>query len=278
MTDRLINREKVLHTVRLTAAAFLAGLVMQPVQAAAAEELLIGLKPAESTQAAMPENAGTEQQAEGDTVSGETAQPEGAGAAGTAETAEAEDEEDNAWCLILVNKTHPIPGDYEIPELTQLSGGHAVDSRIYPYLQQMFDDARAQGIYPSITSSYRTYEQQQGLMDDKISEYLAAGNSQEEAVRLAGEWVAQPGTSEHQLGLCVDISVDESTGQDAGSVWYWLLQNCTEYGFIKRYPEDKTDITGIINEPWHYRYVGKKAAKEMTEKNLCLEEYLGETD
>jgi len=182
---------------------------------------------------------------------------------------------DDSWKLILVNATHPIPEDYEIPELTQLVNGNSVDSRIYPALQQMFDDARAQGIYPHVTSSYRTMEKQQQLMDDKISEYEASGYSAEEARKLAEEWVAIPGTSEHQLGLSVDISSDPASGQDPGSVWYWLKLYCSDYGFIIRYPEDKTQITGIINEPWHFRYVGKEAALEMKESGQCLEEYLG---
>ncbi len=182
------------------------------------------------------------------------------------------DEEE--WSLILVNKTHPIPDGYVIPELTQLANGNSIDSRVYPHLQEMFDAMRAQGIYPTINSSYRTYEIQQQLMDEKIQEYENSGYQHEEAVQLAEEWVAIPGTSEHQLGLGLDISGDESAGTDPGSVWYWLELYAADYGFIKRYPEDKTEITGIINEPWHYRYVGVHAAKIMKEENLCLEEYL----
>ena len=181
----------------------------------------------------------------------------------------------DSWQLILVNKDNPIPEDYVIPKLTELTGGNSVDSRIYPALQKMFDDARSQGIYPAITSSFRTMDKQQQLMDDKIAEYKASGYSDEEAVKQAEEWVAIPGTSEHQLGLSVDISSDETTGQDPGSVWYWMQLYSYQYGFIQRYPENKTDITGIINEPWHYRYVGIKAAEAMHESGQCLEEYLG---
>lgn len=195
----------------------------------------------------------------------------------TGDTAK-EDDSDGSWKLMLVNAHHPIPEGYEVPELTQLQNGNSVDSRIYPALQKMFDDARAQGIYPYVTSSYRTMEKQQQLMDDKISEYVAAGYSQEEAKKLAEEWVAIPGTSEHQLGLSVDISSDPASGQDPGSVWYWLKIYCWDYGFIIRYPEDKTDITGIINEPWHFRYVGEKAAQEIKESGQSLEEYLGIVD
>lgn len=182
-----------------------------------------------------------------------------------------EDEED--WNLILVNRWNPIPENYEVA-LTQLQNGHAVDSRIYPELQQMFDDARAQGIMPTITSSYRTTQEQQQIMDEKISDYQAEGYSYSEAKELAEKWVAIPGTSEHQIGIAVDISTADAGRQDASIVWQWLNENSYQYGFILRYPEDKTDITGTIYEPWHYRYVGKEAAKEIYEQGVCLEEYL----
>lgn len=178
----------------------------------------------------------------------------------------------NDWALILVNRDHPLPVDYTIDTVT-LSNGQIVDARMYPYLQEMFDDMRAEGIYPEVVSGWRTYEKQQQLMEEKIQEYAAEGYSYEDAKAKAEEWVALPGTSEHQLGLAVDINADgvNSYGYE---VYDWLLENSWKYGFVKRYPEDKTEITGIINEPWHYRYVGYDAAKEMTEKNLCLEEYV----
>lgn len=181
------------------------------------------------------------------------------------------------WNLILVNRWHPIPSDYQV-ELTELNNQQAVDSRIYPDLQKMFDDARACGIMPAITSSYRTTEKQQELMDEKISDYQAEGYSSKEAKKLAEEWVAIPGTSEHEIGLAIDISTADSSAQDASVVWEWLLENSYKYGFIRRYPEDKTDITGVIHEPWHFRYVGKEAAEEIYEQNICLEEYLNQID
>ena len=188
-----------------------------------------------------------------------------------------EEEEQADWRLILVNRTHPIPDDYGEIELTELRNGHAVDSRIYPDLQQMFDDARADGIMPRITSSYRTAKEQQEIMDDKIAEYEAQEYPHDEAVTLAETWVALPGTSEHQLGMAVDISTEDWGAQDATIVWEWFDLNCYKYGFIRRYPEDKIDITGVINEPWHFRYVGYDAAKEIWESGMCLEEYLGES-
>lgn len=176
------------------------------------------------------------------------------------------------WELILVNKNYYVPDDYNV-ELTELSNGKKVDSRIYPALQQMFDDARATGLHLFVREAYRTREEQQQILDDKISEYETEGYSSKKAKQLAKEYVALPGTSEHELGLSVDINADTNyCSSDA--VYNWLNDNAYRYGFIKRYPADKTNITGINNEPWHYRYVGTKAAKIMKKENLCLEEYL----
>ena len=111
------------------------------------------------------------------------------------------------WYLIVVNRWNEIPEDYRV-ELTELSNGQKVDSRIYPYLQEMFDAARKDGIYPVVREGYRTYEEQQKILDDKIKAYINEGYSQSRAERTAKEWVALPGTSEHQLGIAVDINAD----------------------------------------------------------------------
>jgi len=192
-----------------------------------------------------------------------------AGEMSRGETADVDEEE---WCLILVNREHCIPEDYEV-ELVELSNGQCVDKRIYPALQDMFDTAREEGVYPVVASGYRTAKKQQSLMEEKIATYVAEGYSVAEAKSKAEVWVAPVGTSEHQLGICVDINADgiHSTGNQ---VYEWLDKNSYLYGFIKRYPEDKTEVTGIINEPWHYRYVGKRAAAEMHHSGVCLEEYL----
>lgn len=176
------------------------------------------------------------------------------------------------WNLILVNKENPIPDDYEM-ELTELSNGQMVDSRIYPELQAMFDEARGNGLQLFVREGYRTAKEQQRILEEKIESYENEGHSREEAERIAKEWVAVPGTSEHELGLSVDINADISVSS-RDDVYTWLAENAYRYGFIKRYPSDKTELTEISNEPWHYRYVGKKAAKEMKEQGLCLEEYM----
>ena len=187
--------------------------------------------------------------------------------------------EDNGWNLILVNRDSYIPDDYQV-ELTELSNGKKVDSRIYPELQEMFNDARAQGYGLFVKEGYRTQEEQQQLMDEKIEAYENEGKSKSEAKKLAEQWVAIPGTSGHKLGIAVDINAD-TTKSSSDDVYNWLAENAHTYGFIKRYPSNKTDITGVINEPWHYRYVGKEAASKIYSQGICLEEYidtLGYTD
>lgn len=176
------------------------------------------------------------------------------------------------WNLILVNYDNYIPDDYEI-ELTELSNGEKIDSRIYPELQEMFDSARAEGVHLFVRAGYRTEEMQQQLLDEKIEAYENEGHSKSRARKLAEEWVALPGTSEHQLGIAVDINAD-TTQSSSDDVYDWLAENSYKYGFIYRYPADKTEITRIINEPWHYRYVGKEAAQEIYSQGICLEEYI----
>lgn len=186
--------------------------------------------------------------------------------------------QEQEWNLLLVNPWNPIPENYE-PELTYLRNGQAVDSRCYPELQQMMDDCRAAGFDPLICASYRTMEKQEALFEDKEARLIREGCPENEVEAEAAKVVAYPGTSEHQLGLALDI-VDVSyqqldTEQENTPVQQWLMKNSWKYGFVLRYPTDKSDITGIIYEPWHYRYVGKEAAAEMYENKLCLEEYLG---
>ena len=169
--------------------------------------------------------------------------------------------EDNGWNLILVNRDNYIPADYKV-QLTELSNGKKVDSRIYPELQEMFDDARAQGYSLFVREGYRTQEEQQQLMDEKIEAYENEGKSKSEAKKL---------------GIAVDINAD-TTKSSSDDVYKWLEENAHTYGFIKRYPSNKTDITGVINEPWHYRYVGKEVASEIYSQGICLEEYIDTLD
>ena len=183
---------------------------------------------------------------------------------------------DGVDLLMLVNSTHSLPEGYHA-ELKTLDNGQQIAELIYPDLQQMFDDARSQGVYPIVASGYRTAEKQQSLMDEKVKSFEAQGYSESDARREALKWVNAVGYSEHQIGLAVDINADgvHSAGYQ---VYNWLANNAWQYGFILRYPEDKTEITGTGYEPWHYRYVGRDAAREIHTQGVCLEEYLNAVD
>ena len=115
------------------------------------------------------------------------------------------------WLLMLVNRDHPIAEDYVVGELVELRGGQSVDRRIYPNLQAMFDAARSDGLELIVGSGFRTREKQQSLMDQKIADYCAEGYGDDEAVALAEAWVALPGTSEHEIGICADINAEGTT-------------------------------------------------------------------
>lgn len=181
------------------------------------------------------------------------------------------------WRLILVNFENPLPEEFSV-ELSSLENGHAVDARCCDDLQEMLADCRREGMEPLICSSYRTQEKQESLFENKVQRLMNDGYSYEEAVETGSGEVAVPGKSEHQTGLAVDIVDAEyqilDTRQEDTNVQKWLLKNSWKYGFILRYPPKKSRITGIIYEPWHYRYVGKKAAEEIYKKDICLEEYL----
>lgn len=183
----------------------------------------------------------------------------------------------DGWMMLLVNSSNVIPDGYAPTELTELSNGQSVDKRIYPSLQSMFDDARAQGVYPVVSSGYRTAKQQQSEMDDKIQEYIDDGKSEDEARALAATYVAQVGYSEHEAGLAIDI-VAKANKSDDDTVWAWMKEHCAEYGFILRYPEGKEGVTGMSYEPWHFRYVGVEAAQKIMGAGITLEEYLGQVN
>jgi len=185
--------------------------------------------------------------------------------------------QETQWNLVLVNPWNFIPENYQITR-TELKNGHSVDERCYPDLQEMMDDCRKAGLSPLICSSYRSKEEQEQLFQNQVNRLTDAGYSQAEAESEAVKIVAVPGTSEHQLGLAVDIvdvnNQNLNETQENTQVQQWLMQNSWKYGFILRYPADKSEITGIIYEPWHYRHIGREAAEYIHEQGICLEEYL----
>lgn len=183
--------------------------------------------------------------------------------------------------LTLVNPWNPLPDDWTVDPVT-LDDGHRVDSRCYEAYMEMINACKAAGYSPVNCSGYRTQETQQSLYDNKVQRLISSGMSEDEAKTEAAKAVAIPGTSEHQLGLAVDLvdanMQDLTSAQESTETQKWLMANSWRYGFIHRYPNGKTDITGIIYEPWHYRYVGKDAAQEIFNRDITLEEYLGKTE
>ena len=183
--------------------------------------------------------------------------------------------------LTVVNPWNPLPEDW-VCDLVTLSDGRRVDSRCYEAFEEMMAACRDAGYAPFLCSAYRTQETQQSLYDNKVQRLMNSGMGEEEAKVEAAKAVAIPGTSEHQLGLAVDLvdanMQDLTSAQESTETQKWLMANSWRYGFIHRYPNGKTDITGIIYEPWHYRYVGKDAAQEIFNRDITLEEYLGKTE
>lgn len=187
------------------------------------------------------------------------------------------EEADETWAQLLVNEAHPLPDGYE-KNLTfvELRGDVRVDERMYPDLQKMMDDCRAAGLRPLIALGYRSVATQQELYDKKVKSYIKEGYSRQKAQEEAKKNVVLPGVSEHHTGLAVDIVAESYQYRDKKlekkPELNWLRLHCSEYGFIQRYPADKAALTGVDYEPWHFRYVGKKTAKYLTENHLCLEE------
>ena len=181
------------------------------------------------------------------------------------------------WKLLLVNKQHTIPEDYEFT-LGTIKGSMRCDERIIEPLTQMFAAAKEDGVNLVVCSPYRDMARQEYLFERKIKSYLRTGMSYMDAYKRASITVTVPGASEHQVGLAVDIISDTYTSLDEGfantPAGQWLNEHSWEYGFILRYPLGKEEITGIQYEPWHFRYVGVDAAEIITKEGMTLEEFV----
>ena len=167
--------------------------------------------------------------------------------------------------VLLCNTWHPIPEDYELDLVDHL--GFEFDRVAAAAFEEMVSDAEDADIEIEVNNGYRAKWLQQYLWDESVIEFMDAGYSEEEAIELTAESIAIPGHSEHGTGLAMDV-------YSGYMVYEWLAENCWDYGFILRYPEGKTDVTGIIYEPWHFRYVGTELSLELQELGLCLEEYM----
>lgn len=179
----------------------------------------------------------------------------------------------NEWNLKLVNKDNSVDRSY-VPELAEIDDGRMFDKRAISYLKDMLNGIRKSGITNIwVQSSYRSYEKQEQLFNNKVKYYKDKGNKQEEAERLAQMVVQRPEMSEHNLGLAADFNNVTNEFENT-KAFAWLQEHAADYGFILRYPKDKQEITGITYESWHWRYVGKEHAKVMKENGFCLEEYI----
>ncbi len=183
------------------------------------------------------------------------------------------------WNLVLVNGLHPMEEGY-VPELTEIQPGYSVDTRIANATRKMLSDAEKEGLHVEICSAYRSVERQEQVFGDSMKERVKSGMSYWKAYEETTLNVAIPGTSEHALGLALDLISNQYTEldekQEETKEAQWLAENCYKYGFILRYPPEKTNITGIIYEPWHYRYVGEEHAAKIKQLGVTLEEYLQE--
>lgn len=194
------------------------------------------------------------------------------------ETSAPKETKDVPWNLVLVNESHPMDSGYS-PELVETES-YSVDKRIADATKEMLDAAASEGMSMVVCSSYRSVEKQTQVFNSTVVENLAGGENYWAAYGTTKQSVALPGTSEHGMGLAMDIVSSEYGELDDKQAdtkeAKWLEANCYKYGFILRYPKDKTDETGIIFEPWHYRYVGKEDAKKIMQSGVTLETYLKE--
>lgn len=178
------------------------------------------------------------------------------------------------WNLIVVNSGREIPSGY-VPELKEILGcGKYLDYRVAPRYEDMYYAAKKDGITLTPYSAYRSYERQERNYNNLTNQYMTQYNlSKADAAKKAATVILPPGTSEHNLGLAMDVC--NTYDSFANSKEYaWLQKHAHEYGFILRYTKEKQPITGIVPEPWHWRYVGVEYAEKIKDSGLCLEEYL----
>ena len=177
--------------------------------------------------------------------------------------------------FLMVNRWNKIPDGYTV-ELQYTPYGYQVAVECYDSLMTMLQDCLDAGCYPYLIDGYRSNAAQHAIFQRYFAMYLAESNDYGTAYYLTKLRVADPGTSEHELGLAVDVKDGYygSSYLNEHHTLYWLSQHCWEYGWILRYPSGKSHITGIMYEPWHFRYVGVELAMELKDSGLCLEEYL----
>ncbi len=180
-----------------------------------------------------------------------------------------------SWEYVLVNDANRLDGSFAPPNVILVSASQCpIDSRIEEPLMKMAQDCMDTGLNVYLSSGYRSYSEQAANFTR-----VCNNNGVADGKDANGFYITMPaGASEHQTGLAVDITdvyypIKDSSLENTDT-FKWLKEHCTEYGFILRFPSDKQDLTGVMYEPFHFRYVGVEAAKYITENNLCLEEFI----
>lgn len=182
--------------------------------------------------------------------------------------------------LLLVNGENPLPEDYDyegnlttIPDEYINGSLKQIDKDVWPYMKAMIDAAWADGVKLYVWSPYRSYATQDMLFKRQIDRQIEKGVPEDKAEEAAATVVARPGTSEHHTGLAADFNMADDRFETT-EMYAWMQQHAADYGFIMRYSGEKQEITGVIHESWHYRFVGINAAKEINRLDMCLEEYV----
>ncbi|MDR0946798.1 MAG: M15 family metallopeptidase [Ruminococcus sp.] len=195
---------------------------------------------------------------------------------------EEEENIDNEWAMFLVNNQNPLPPNYDdiitTDWIAENYKAYYMDSRAAPYVLDMIEAAKEDGIELYVVSAYRTIAYQEENLAGSVQDRVNSGMTYEEAYADALQSVALPGCSEHNAGLAADLMSVNNTNMNDSSFentpeFAWLREHAAEYGFILRYPDGKQDITGIIYEPWHYRFVGVYYADKINESGLTMEEF-----
>lgn len=175
--------------------------------------------------------------------------------------------------LLLVNAEYPLPDDYNYGwNLTRIEDKYhngqldRIDAGVWPYMKAMVEAAWKDNVKLYVWSPYRSYETQKMLFDNRVKK---EGGDEAKAATA----VARPGTSEHNTGLCADFNMASSQFEST-KMFTWMCEHAEDYGFILRYPKDRIDITGVMYESWHWRFVGINRAKEINKLGVTLEEYI----
>lgn len=178
---------------------------------------------------------------------------------------------------LLISPLSPLPQGFS-PSLVTLPCGRQLEVQTAECFLKMQRCALSDGVSLKLLSGYRSIDYQKMLFDKSLNERLAAGMPYHSAYTDTARNVALPGTSEHNAGLACDIvrESDDDVYEEFENTreFDWLIKNAYRFGFILRYPDNKTHITGYIYEPWHFRYVGKYHARRIFKRQICLEEYV----